>query len=83
MLRYGPREGFAVEPGGDLKRSTPTPGPFFLMDIDSFWAPSEGVPEFAVTALLATCDELHAPVRTWFERLVTDRLRAEVFRHAQ
>lgn len=83
VLRYGPREGFAVDPGGDLKRSTPIPGPFFLMDIDSFWTPSEGVPEFDVKALLATCDELHAPVRTLFERLITDRLREEVFRDAQ
>ncbi len=83
VLRYGPREGFAVDPGGDLKRPTPTPGPFFLMDIDSFWTPSEGVPEFDVKALLTTCDELHAPVRTLFERLITDRLREEVFRYAQ
>jgi len=80
VLRYGPREGFAVDPGGDLKRSTPAPGPFFLMDIDSFWTPSEGVPEFDVKALLATCDELHAPVRRLFERLITDRLREEVLR---
>ncbi len=83
VLRYGPREGFAVDPGGDLKRSTPTPGPFFLMDIDSFWTPSEGVPEFDVKTLLATCDELHAPVRELFERLITNRLREKVFRHAQ
>lgn len=82
VLRYGPRDGFAVDPGGDLKRSTPTPGPFFLMDIDSFWTPSEGVPEFDIKTLLATCDELHAPVRKLFERLITDRLRKEVLRHA-
>lgn len=82
VLRYGPREGFAVDPGGELKRSTPTPGPFFLMDIDSFWTPSEGVPKFDVDALMDTCDELHAPVRKLFERLITERLREEVFRHA-
>ena len=82
VLRYGPRDGYAVDPGGDIKRSMPTPGPFFLMDIDSFWIPSEGTPEFDTKALLATCDELHAPVRTLFERLITDRLREEVFRRA-
>jgi len=82
VLRYGPRNGFAVDPGGDLKRSTPTPGPFFLLDIDSFWTPSEEVPEFDIKTLLATCDELHAPVRRVFERLITDRLREEVLRHA-
>lgn len=83
VLRYGPREGFAVDPGGDLKRSPSIPGPFFLMDIDSFWTPSEGIPEFDVKALLATCDELHAPVRKLFERLITGRLREEVFRHVK
>jgi len=82
VLRYGPRDGFAVDPAGDLKRSTPTPGPFFLLDIDSFWTPSDGVPEFDVKALLNTCDELHTPVGRLFERLITDRLREEVLRHA-
>lgn len=82
VLRYGPRDGFAVDPGGDLKRSTPMPGPFFLLDIDSFWTPSEGVPEYDVKTLLTTCDELHVPVRRLFERLITDRLRREVLRHA-
>jgi len=82
VLRYGPRDGFAVDPAGDLKRSTPTPGPFFLLDIDSFWTPAEGIPEFDVETLLTTCDELHAPVRRLFERLITDRLRKEVLRRA-
>jgi uncharacterized protein (TIGR04255 family) len=82
VLRYGPRDGFAVDPGGDLKRSTPTPGPFFLIDIDSFWTPTEETPELDIRALLAICDELHAPVRALFERLVADRLRKEVFRRA-
>lgn len=82
VLRYGPWDGFAVDPAGELKRSTPTPGFFFLLDIDSFWTPSEGIPEFDAKALLATSDELHAPVRKLFERLVTDRLRREVFRHS-
>ncbi len=81
VLRYGPRDGFAVDPGGDLKRPMPTPGPFFLMDIDSFWTPGEGVPEFDVKRLLGMCDELHAPVGRLFERLVSDRARQEVFRH--
>jgi uncharacterized protein (TIGR04255 family) len=83
VVRYGPREGYAVDPADDLKRTTPFPGPFFLMDIDSFWTPSEGVPEFDVEALLGICDELHAPVRTLFERLITERLREEVLRNGR
>lgn len=83
VVRYAPRVGYAVDPSGDLKRPEPLPGPFFLLDIDSFWTPSEGVPEFDVDALLETCNRLHPPVRRLFERLITERLREEVFRHAQ
>jgi uncharacterized protein (TIGR04255 family) len=82
VLRHGPRDGFAVDPGGDLKRATPTPGPFFLLDIDSFWTPGEGIPEFDIETLLTTCNELHTPVRGLFECLITDRLRKEVLRRA-
>jgi uncharacterized protein (TIGR04255 family) len=79
VLRYGPSDGYAVDPGGELKRPTPTPGPFFLIDIDSFWAPGQDTPEFDVSAISKICEELHLPVRRVFERVVTDRLR-EVFR---
>lgn len=82
-LRYGPREGYAVDPGGDLKRPTPTPGPFFLMDIDSFWTPSDRIPEFDVELLLTVCNELHEPVRGLFENLIKPRLRKEVLRRAE
>jgi uncharacterized protein (TIGR04255 family) len=81
VLRYGPREGYAVDPAGDLKRAAPPPGPFFLVDIDSFWTPTDDVPEFDVQKLLAVLDDLHNPVRTLFEGLITERLRKEVLRH--
>lgn len=81
ILRYGPREGFAIAPGGLLQRSVPSPGPFFLLDIDSFWAPTGEVPEFSEDAIIRICEELHAPVSGLFELLITDRLRNEVLRH--
>lgn len=79
VLRYGPRDGYAVDPAGDLKRSAPPPGPFFLIDIDSFWEP-ENVPEMERDHLLRTSDALHAPVRRLFEALITEKLRKEVLR---
>lgn len=79
-LRYGPNEGYAVEPGGELKRPTPVPGPFFLLDIDSFWMPGEGDSEFDVDGLMAISDDLHTPVRELFENLITEELREEVLR---
>jgi len=83
VARYGPREGYAVDPGGDLKRSTPPPGPYFLLDIDSFWTAQGETPEFEAQMLLSLCDELHAPVRDLFENLITPRLREKVLRGAQ
>jgi uncharacterized protein (TIGR04255 family) len=78
VLRYGPRNGYAVEPNGPLKRATTPTGPFFLLDFDSFWENPDVVPEFAPAELLDRCDRLHAPVRAMFEGLITDRLRKEV-----
>jgi len=80
VLRYGPSEGYAVDPGGQLRRPAPAPGPFFLMDIDNYWAP-DAVPDFDVAALLQRCDDLHRPVRALFESLITEKLREEVLRH--
>lgn len=81
VIRYGPREGYAVDPAGALKRPIPLPGPFFLLDIDSFWTPTDDVPEFEAAQVLSTCDTLHEPVRCLFESLITERLRKEVLRN--
>jgi len=81
IARYGPRVGFAVDPNSDLRRPSPRDGgPFFLIDIDSFWTPTAEVPEFDIEVLMAQCDELHAPVRKLFEGVITHRLRDEVLR---
>jgi uncharacterized protein (TIGR04255 family) len=81
VLRYGPREGYAVDPHGSLKRPTPAPGPFFLLDIDSYWTPTDEIPELDPKELVTLGDELHEPVRTLFENFITERLRREVLRH--
>jgi uncharacterized protein (TIGR04255 family) len=78
-LRYGPREGYAVNPEAELRRvSTPPSGPFFLLDFDSFWQPPDELPEFQPSDLLDRCDRLHAPIRRLFEGLITDDLRKGV-----
>lgn len=81
VLRYGPRDGFAVDPSGPLRRNIVSPGPFFLVDIDSFWIPSDGTPEFNVLEVLGCADKLHQPVRALFEDMITDRFREEVLRN--
>lgn len=81
ILRYGPREGFAVDPSSALSQAKPADGgPFFLMDVDSFWTPDGPIPEYDRDFLLLTLNDLHTPVRELFEGLITDRLRDEVFR---
>ena len=58
----------------------PAPGPFFLLDIDSFWQPSEVSPTLELNSVLGELDELHMPVREMFESLITEKLRKEVLR---
>jgi len=78
VLRYGPRKGYAVEPNGPLRRADTPAGTFFLLDFDSFWETSGPVPAFEPDELMVRCDDLHAPVRRFFEGLITDKLRKEV-----
>jgi len=79
VVRYGPQQGYAVDPSGATRRhNPPAPGLFFLLDSDSFWQPDE-VPEFRADTLLERCDRLHAPIREFFEIAVTDKLIEEVF----
>lgn len=81
VLRYGAQQsGYAVNSTPQLKRPMPAPGPFFKLDIDSYWQP-ETIPEFSTPQILDTTDKLHEPVRSMFEQLITDRLRKEVLRH--
>ena len=82
LLRYGTATGFAVDPQSELRRTNKAQGggPFFLLDIDSFWTPEGSVPEIETATLGELCDELHRPVRRLFEGLIKDRLREEVFR---
>lgn len=79
-VRYGPQDGYAVEPWSATRRkSPPPPGLFFLLDSDSYWLGDEEVPEFRAGWILDCCDRLHAPAREFFKIAVTDKLRDEVF----
>lgn len=75
VLRYAPGEGRAVETGQELVRSKVTPGPFMWIDIDSFWLHEAELPEFDTDVITGKCDDLHTPLRTLFERLITPSLR--------
>ena len=79
VLRYAPGEGQAVETQ-ELVRPNFTPGPFMWIDIDSFWAHESTLPEFNTEDILAKCIDLHTPLRTLFERLITSQLREELRR---
>ena len=81
VLRYGPALGFAIDSSSELRREKPADGgPYFLMDIDSFSVPTGSIPEVDRDSLIATCNDLHQPVRTLFEGLIQDKLRDEVLR---
>lgn len=74
VLRYGPGDGTVINPAGPIKRPRPVPpGPFFALDFDSFWAPSD-IPAFATEPLLTACDELRGPERALFDQLIPEHL---------
>jgi uncharacterized protein (TIGR04255 family) len=81
-VRYGALEGQVVDTSGPLRLPAEAGGgPFFLLDIDSFWtAPPEEVPVFSVERVLEICASLRGPVRALFEASITDKLRNEVLR---
>lgn len=80
VLRYGPASQPVVAPsGGPLRRPRVPKGQIFVLDFDSYWQPDE-IPAFSADALLRSCDDLRAPVRTLFTELALERLVSEVFR---
>jgi uncharacterized protein (TIGR04255 family) len=80
QVRYGPMDGYAVNPAGPTRRpNAPPPGPFFLLDSDSFWEPRDEVPEFSVQAVLDACDRLHPPTRSIFNAVSEPKLEEEVY----
>ncbi|MEU3059008.1 TIGR04255 family protein [Streptomyces subrutilus] len=81
LVRHGLHEGYAVNPGGDLRRKTPPPGPFFLIDIDSYWLSTEETPAATPENTLTCLDRLNTSARELFESVITDRLRNEVLRN--
>lgn len=81
VMRFGAMDGFTVDPNGPLVLRRRGEGPYFLIDLDSFWlAPNDATPEFDAKDVLEKCVQLRKPVRTLFEASITDRLRDEVLR---
>ncbi|HTQ20825.1 TIGR04255 family protein [Mycobacterium sp.] len=81
IVRYGPGVGQALDPNYHLRRPTPVqPGPYFHMDIDSFWAPTSGIPEFNRDTLVTTVQDLYVPARSVFQEMITSRLKDDLLR---
>ncbi len=55
-------------------------GPYFLMDIDSFFGGGGSLLPFDLEAAMTGADELHEPVRSLFESSITSKLRDTVLR---
>lgn len=75
-LRYAAMNRESVVGGGVLRRKIEhPPGPFFLLDIDSFWHPGTELPDFNNRTIMQTVDDLHAPTGETFQLSITDSLR--------
>jgi uncharacterized protein (TIGR04255 family) len=76
IVRYGPGVGQALDASYHLRRTTPPQqGPFFLLDIDSFWTPIGSIPEYDRNTVLSNFQGLYEPARTVFQEMLTSRLR--------
>jgi uncharacterized protein (TIGR04255 family) len=81
IIRYGPGIGQALDQNYHLRRITPPQqGPYFLMDIDSFWTPIGTIPEYNRDLLVTTFQDLYEPSRTVFQEMLTDRLKEDLLR---
>ncbi|WP_407689696.1 TIGR04255 family protein [Mycobacterium sp. HUMS_1102779] len=79
IVRYGPGMGQALDQSYHLRRTMPTQqGPFFLLDIDSFWTPTGAIPEYDRNAVLTTFQDLYDPARTVFQEMLTSRLKDDL-----
>ncbi|MER6773115.1 TIGR04255 family protein [Streptomyces bacillaris] len=81
VLRHGLFEGYAVNPAGDLRRATPPPGPFYLVDLDCYWAPQDETPPLDWEHVESQFDTTALRAYSLFEQLITDEYRQEVLRH--
>ncbi len=83
VLRHGNLEGYAVNPSGDLRRPVPPPGPFYLIDLDSYWIPDGETPTLDWSNIEPQYDDAALSAYVLFEQLVTDLYRQEVLRRDQ
>jgi uncharacterized protein (TIGR04255 family) len=80
-MRSGILDGHVVDDSGPLTLPTPPQdGPFFLIDIDSFWTKSGPLAKWSTEAAIGISDSLHAPIDDLFENCITDVLRSNVLR---
>jgi uncharacterized protein (TIGR04255 family) len=79
IVRYGPGVGQALDPNYHLRRATQVqPGPYFHIDIDSFWTPVGAIPEFNRDALIAILQDLYVPARSAFHEMIAGRLKDDL-----
>jgi uncharacterized protein (TIGR04255 family) len=81
VLRSGILNGHLVDDSGPLRLSSPVlDGPFFLIDIDSFWTNSASLNKWNLEDAIDLVDKLHDPIDELFENCITDTLRNEALR---
>jgi len=79
IVRYGPGIGQSLDPNYHLRRATQVqPGPYFHIDIDSFWTPVGAIPEFNRDALISILQDLYVPARSAFHEMITGRLKDDL-----
>jgi uncharacterized protein (TIGR04255 family) len=77
QMRHGAATGRLVNAQGPLRTRTQDAGPFFFIDLDSYWEnpPECELPEFSTDAIIEKTTRLREPIHHLFETAITDQLR--------
>jgi uncharacterized protein (TIGR04255 family) len=80
-FRFGAASGPGVLARGTLRRRPrQRSGPYFLLDIDSFWQAGDETPQLSTDEILEVIERLHQPTGQIFASAITEKLRSEVLR---
>lgn len=79
-LWFGIGDGNVIEEGVFKLPNGTGKGPFFLLDIDSFWFNQGILDKFDLDNTISISNKLHSPINNLFEKCITEQLRTKVLR---
>lgn len=79
-LWFGMSDGYVVDDNVFNLPNGTGEGPFFLLDIDSFWLNQGDLDKFDLANTISISNKLHSPINDLFEKCITEKLRTKILR---